>query len=188
MGNPESANKTWIRSLVAELKLAREQGPAADLSQSRTQLEMSDVCEQIRNAVTEINDELGYQALYFLDFLPPHRSIFRVSFDKAGTRYSLELVVRQTGPVAVFHCMEKTPGWLGRHIFGRAHFSTSRVVCSQEFNSSAIARETIQMWVAYVLSGFNRKYNPTARSASDMKSFMTLPSASEIQFGISKTT
>jgi hypothetical protein len=160
MGRRKAASTDWIGSLVTELDLVEEAGPVADLSDFRAQMEEFHLLERIRQTVAAVNEEVGYQALELLDFLPPQRSVMRLAFSKKRTEYTLEIVVRASGPGVVFHSAAKSHGTWERYLYGCSRPLESNIAFKQDFNPAAITDETIRVWFSYLLSGFNKKFSP----------------------------
>jgi hypothetical protein len=158
MNRHEGAGSDWIGSLVEELDLFVKE-PVADLSQFRALLEECRLPERIRQTVGIVNRELGYAALDLLDFLPPHRSILRLSFWKKKTEYVMEIVLRTTGPAVVFHSVTTPSSW-ERYIYGYQRPSGSRIVFNQSFMPEEITDATVKIWFSFLLSEFAKKFNP----------------------------
>jgi hypothetical protein len=159
MNRNKSAGSDWIRSLVKQLDLV-EKDPITDLSRFRTLLEECQLPERIREIVGAVNREVGYQALYLLDFLPPQRSILRLSFSMKKTEYILEIVLRTSGPAVVFHSATSAPGAWERYLHGYSRSSGSHIAFNQNFIPAEITDETIKVWFSYLLSGFDKQFDP----------------------------
>ena len=160
MGQSKSTNGDWIGSLISELDLAQEKGLVADISTFRAQLNDSRLPERIRQTVIDVNKKVGYQALYLLDFLQPQRTVLRLSFTKKRTEYLMEIVLRTSGPAVVFHSLTKAPGPWERYLYGYARSLGSRIAFNQNFDPPAITDEILKIWFSFLLSGFNKKFNP----------------------------
>lgn len=159
-----TVTKTRVRagfgSLVKELDLVERKDSVVDLSPFRSQLEESQLPERIRQIVAAINGEAGYQALYLLDFLPPQRSVLRLSFSKKRTEYIMEIVLRSSGPAVVFHSVTGAPGAWERYLHGYSRSIGSHIAFNQNFKPAEITDEIMRVWFSFLLSGFNGKFNP----------------------------
>jgi len=160
MGQSKNTSGDWIGSLISELDLAEEKGPVADISTFRTQVNDFRLPERIRHTVIEVNEKLGYQALYLLDFLQPQRTVLRLSFTKKKTEYIMEIVLRTSGPAIVLYSMTKAPGPWERYLYGYTRYLGSRIAFNQHFDPPAITDEIMKIWFSFLLSGFNKKFNP----------------------------
>ena len=160
MNSHKGASSGWIGSLVKELDLVKEKDPVVDLSRFRTQLEECQLPERIRETVATVNGEVGYHALSLLDFLPPQRSVLRLSFSKKRTEYIMEIVLRTSGPAVVFHSVTGAPGAWERYLHGYSRSVGSHIAFNQNFKPAEITNETMRVWFSFLLSGFNRKFNP----------------------------
>jgi len=159
MNHNKSAGGDWVGSLVKNLDLVHKD-PTADLSRFRTLLEESHLPERIRQTAETVNKEVGYHALYLLDFSPPQRSILYLSFSKKKSEYIMEIVLRTAGPSVVFHSVTRAPGAWERYLYGYSRTSGSRIAFNQNFNPAEITDETVRIWFSFLLSGFDKKFDP----------------------------
>jgi hypothetical protein len=162
----KDASSDWISSLVTELDLNKEKKPVVDSSLFRTQLEECQLPERIRQTAAAINVEVGYQALHLLDFLPPQRSVLRLSFSKKKTEYIMEIVLRTSGPAVVFHYVTGTPGSWQRYLYGYSRSVRSHIALKQDFKPTIITNEILRAWFSFLLSGFDKKFNPGLQTGS----------------------
>src|SRR5579863_337428 len=140
-------NSNWIGSLVRKLNLnKKEKEPRADLDNFRTQLDKYEIPERIRQTAAAINEEIGYQALYLLDFLPPQHSVVRISFSKNKTEYVMKIVLRASGPAVVFHSLTGRYGSWRHYIYKVSHSTGSHLAFQQNFMPAAITDEIMRSW------------------------------------------
>jgi hypothetical protein len=166
MDRHKNASSDWIGSLVTELDLIKEKEAVADLSCFRAQLEESQLLERIHETVATINGKVGYQVLYMLDFLPPQRSVLRLSFSKNKTEYIMEIVLRTSGPAVVFHSVTRASGSWDRYLHGSSPSLGAHIAFNQNFKPAEISNETMRTWFSFLLSGFKRKFHPGMRLQS----------------------
>jgi hypothetical protein len=166
MGPHQKASNDWICSLVTELDLIKEKKPVADLNLFRTQLEECQLPERIRQTVAAINGEMGYRALNLLDFLPPQRSVLHVSLSRKKTEYIMEIVIRTSGPAVVFHYVTGAPGSWERYLYGFWRTMGSHIAFNQGFKPAKITDEIVRGWLSFLLSGFDKKFNPELETGS----------------------
>jgi hypothetical protein len=159
MNRHKGTGSDWVTSLVNELDLV-EKDPVANLSRFRTLVEECHLPERIQQTVVTVNKEVGYQALHLLDFLPPHRSILHLSFCKKKTKYTMEIVLRTSGPAVVFHSVPRAIGAWNRYLFGCSRDSRSHIAFKQNFIPGEITDESIKVWFSFLLSGFDKKFDP----------------------------
>ena len=95
-----------------------------------------------------------------MDFLQPQRIVLRLSFNKKKTEYIMEMVLRTSGPAVVFHSVTKSPGPWERYLYGYSRSPGSRIAFNQNFDPLAITDEMLKIWFSFLLSGFNKKFNP----------------------------
>ena len=144
-------NDGWIGSLVKETKLIKEKEPVVDLDSVRALLETYQIPERIRQTVTAINEEIGYQALYLLDFLPPQRSVVRLSFFKKKTEYIMKIVLRTNGPAVVFQSVTGAHGSWRHYIYKVSHAGGSHVAFKRAFIPAKITDEIIRGWFRFLV-------------------------------------
>jgi hypothetical protein len=163
-------NGGWIGPLVKETKLIKEKEPVVDLDSFRAQLDKYQLPERIRQTVAAINGEFGYQALYLLDFLPPQRSVLRLSFLKNKTEYIMKIVLRTNGPAVVFQSVTGAHGSWRHYIYKVSHAVGSHVAFKQTFMPAKITDEIMRGWFRFHLSGFDKKFKP------EMSGWIEIPS------------
>jgi hypothetical protein len=139
-----------------------------NLDSVRALLETYRIPERIRQTVTAINEEIGYEALYLLDFLPPQRSVVRLSFFKKKTEYIMKIVLRTNGPAVVFQSVTGAHGSWRHYIYKVSHAMGSRVAFKQTFMPAKITDEIIRSWFRFLLSGFNKKFKPEMLGSIEM--------------------
>jgi hypothetical protein len=155
-----SPNSDWIGSLVKEIKLIKQNVPVVDLDSSRAQLEKYQMPERVRQTAAAVNEKIGDQALYLLDFLPPQHSVVRLSFWKNKTEYVMKIVLRTSGPAVIFQSVTGVYGSWRRYICGVSHSWGSHVAFKQTFMPAKITDEIIRHWFRFLLSGFDKKFKP----------------------------
>ena len=163
-------NSSWIGSLVKEIKLIKEKEPVGDLDRFRAQLDKYQIPERIRQTAAAINEEIGYQALYLLDFLPPQHSVVRLSFSKNKTEYIMKIVLRTSGPAVVFQSVTGVHGSWQRYIYKVSHAVGSNVAFKQTFMPAKITDEIMRGWFRFLLSGFDKKFKPEMPRSIEMSS------------------
>ena len=142
-------NSLWIGSLVKDLDIVREKDPGVDLNGLRAQLDKYQLRERIRQTLAAINEELGYQALYLLDFLPPQHSVVRASISKNKNEYIMKIVLRAIGPAVVFHSVTSSYGSWRKYIHKVSHSAGSHIPFEQNFIPATITDEIITDWFLF---------------------------------------
>jgi hypothetical protein len=170
MDHPINLNSHWIGSLIKELNLAKEKEPGVDLHDFRTQLDKYQLTERIRQTAAAINEEIGYQALYLLDFQPPQHSVVRLSFSKKKTEYIMKIVLRASGPAVVFHSVTGGYGSWRHYIYKVSRSAGSHIAFEQNFMPATITDEIMRGWFCFLLSGFDRKFKPGMSRSVEMPS------------------
>ncbi len=153
-------NSRRIGSLIKELHIVREQEPSGDLNGFWAQLDKYQLPERIRHAAAAINEEIGYQALYVYDFLPPQHSVVRVSISKNKNEYIMKIVLRTSGPAVVFHSVTTGYGLWRKYIYKVLHSVGSHIAFEQNFMPATITDEIIRDWFCFLVSGFEKKFKP----------------------------
>jgi hypothetical protein len=153
-------NSRWIGSLVKEVDIVREKEPSVDLNGFRAQLDKYQLSERIRQTAAVINEEIGYQALYLLDFVPPQHSVVSVSISKNKNEYIMKIVLRASGPAVVFHSVTRGYGSWRKFIYKVLHSAGSHIAFEQNFMPASITDEIIRDWFCFLVSGFEKKFKP----------------------------
>jgi hypothetical protein len=153
-------NSRRIGSLIKELYIVREQEPSVDLNGFRAQLDKYQLPERIRQTAAAINEEIGYQALYLLDFLPPQHSVVRVSISKNKNEYIMKIVLRASGPAVVFHSVTRGYGSWRKFIYKVSRSAGWHIAFEQNFMPATITDEIIWGWFCFLISGFEKKFKP----------------------------
>jgi hypothetical protein len=153
-------NSDWIGSLFKEIKLINEKEPVVDLDSSRAQLDKYQIPERVRQTAAAVNEKIGDQALYLLDFLPPQHTVVRLSFSKNKTEYIMKIVLRTSGPAVVFQSVAGVHGSWQRYIYRASHAGGSHVAFKRTFIPAKITDEIIRSWFRFLLSGFDKKFRP----------------------------
>lgn len=161
----KDAGNDWIGSLVKELSLANDKDGAA-LGSFRTQMEECKLSERIRQTVTAVNREVGYQALYLLEFLPPRHTVLHLLFYKNRTEYIMDIVLRAGGPVVVFHSINGTHGSWERYLYGCRRLMRLHIAFRQKFKPALITNETMRAWFSFLLSGFDKRFKSGMETGS----------------------
>jgi hypothetical protein len=153
-------NSRRIVSLVKDLDIVREKDPRVDLNGFRAQLDKYQLPERIRQTAAAINEEIGYQALYLLYFLPPQHSVVRVSISKNKIEYIMKIVLRASGPAIVFHSVTRGHRSWRKYIYKVFHSAGSHIAFEQNFMPATITDEIIRGWFCFLVSGFEKKFKP----------------------------
>lgn len=164
------SNSGWISPLIKKLNLIKEKDPAVDLDSFRAQLDKCQLPERIRQTAAAVNEEIGYKALYLLDFLPPHHSVVRLSFSKNETEYIMKIVLRTSGPAVVFRSVTAAHGSWRHSICNVSHALGSRVAFNQTFIPANITDEIMRGWFCFLLSGFHKKFKPRISRSIEIRS------------------
>ena len=153
-------NSRRIDSPVKKLDIVREKEPGADLNDFWAQLDKYQLPERIRQTAAAINEEIGYQALYLLDFLPPQNSVVHVSISKNKNEYIMKIVFRASGPAVVFHSVTRGYGLWRKFIYKVSRSVGSHIAFEQHFMPAIITDEIIRGWFCFLVSGFEKKFKP----------------------------
>ena len=153
-------NSRRIGSPVKKLDIVREKEPSVDINGIRTQLDKYQLPERIRQTAAAINEEIGHQALYLLDFLPPQHSVVRVSISKNKNEYIMKIVLRASGPAVVFHSVTRGYGLWRKFIYKVSHSAGLHITFEQNFMPATITDEIIMGWFCFLVSGFDKKFKP----------------------------
>ena len=153
-------NGRWIGSRVKKLDVVREKAPGVDFNGFRAELDKYQLAERIRQTAAAINEEIGYQALYVLDFLPPQHSVVRVSISKNKNEYIMKIVLRASGPAVVFHSVTRGYGLWRKFIYRVSHSAGSHIAFEQNFTPATITDEIIRGWFCFLVSRFEKKFKP----------------------------
>lgn len=156
--NPRRGNDDWINPQLKRLNLAGQKTVNPALDTYWSQIEESELTERIGKLVTEVNRAAGYHILRMVDFLPPQKSILRVSFIKGRYKHSMEILIRDSGIVLLFSTRKHSGiDWLG--LFSAISMrNRSTVVWEQVIHPGQIAEQNIQSWLSYLLSGLDKKF------------------------------
>jgi hypothetical protein len=168
-------HQSWINPLLAQLNLVQEEQSLADFRPDWAKMEECRLQERIRKVVADVNGAAGYHVLELLDFLPPQKTVLRISYSKQDTKHSLEIVVRGSGAVAVFS-KKKADKW-ERFFPNRSRKGARVTVFEQDFQPAEILEEDIQSWISYLLSGFEKKFKPREKPHLSEKSELRMNAA-----------
>jgi hypothetical protein len=156
-----NGHRSWINPLLTQLNLVQEEQSLADFRAYWTQMEECQLLERIRRIVADVNGAAGHHVLELLDFLPPQRTVLRISYFKQHTKHSMEIVVRGNGAAAVFS-KRRSSTW-ERYFPNHSRKGARLTVFDQDFRPAEILEEDIQSWISYLLSGFEKKFKPSER-------------------------
>ena len=160
----------WIDTLLSQLDLVEKREVQADLRPQWSRLEESQLPERIRNIIADVNGAAGYHLLELLDFLPPQKTVLRLSFSKNHTEHVMEIEVDENGSSLVFYSVAKNPDLWERYFRNHSR-KANRVTCLElDLHPSEILEADVRAWVAYVLSGFKNKFKPTLNCQSSASS------------------
>jgi hypothetical protein len=164
------SNSRRIGSLVKKLDIVREKEPGVDPNGFRTQLDKYQLPERIRETAAAINEEMGYQALYLLDYLPPQHSVLRVSISKNKIEYIMKIVIRASGPAVVFYSVTRGYGLWRKFISKVSHSAGSHIAFEQNFMPATITDEITRGWFCFLVSGFEKKFKPEMSDSDERPS------------------
>jgi hypothetical protein len=170
-----NGHQSWISPLLTHLNLVREEQFLADFRSYRTQMEECQLPERIRRVVANVNGAAGYHVLELLDFLPPQKTVLRISYSKEHTRHSMEIVARESGAAALFY-RKKSDKW-ERFFPNHSRKGVRVTVFEQDFHPAEILEEDIQSWISYLLSGFEKKFKPSEKLQLSEKSDLRMNAA-----------
>ncbi len=150
----------WINTLLSQLDLADTSEDRADLRPQWARIEESRLPERIRQVVAEVNGAAGYHLLEILDYLPPQKTVLRLSFSKNHTEHVMEIEVDENGSSLVFYSAAKSPDIWERYFRNHTRKANRVTYLEQDLHPSEILEADVRAWVSYVLSGFKNKFKP----------------------------
>jgi hypothetical protein len=150
----------WINTLLSQLDLADTREERVDLRPQWSRIEESRLPERIRQVVADVNGAAGYHLLEMLDYLPPQKTVLRMSFSKNHTEHVMEIEVDENGSTLVFYSAEKSPDIWERYFRNHARKANRVTFLELDLHPSEILEEDVRAWVSYVLSGFKNKFKP----------------------------
>jgi hypothetical protein len=153
----------WINPLLAQLDLVRTNEAPIDLGRYRAQIEECRLPERIRKVAADVNRAAGAQLLEFLDFLPPQKTVLRVSFSKDRTENALEISLDERGATVVFYSTKKTRYAWERYFPNPSKEGYSTTVLELDFHAAEILEKDIENWFSYLLSEFDKKFKPSPK-------------------------
>jgi hypothetical protein len=156
-------HQSWINPLLMQLDLARSENDLVDFRDYWTQLEEYRLPERIRQIVAGVNGTAGYHVLELLDFLPPQRTVLRITFTKQHTEHIMELVLRERGPAVKFYSLKKPSNSWGSFFTNPSRTQSRTTFLEEEFHAAEILDDSIQSWFSYLLSGFEKKFKPDVK-------------------------
>jgi hypothetical protein len=172
-----SGHQSWINPLLTQLNLVQEEQSLADFRPDWAKMEECQLPERIRRVVADVNGAAGYHVLELLDFLPPQKTVLRISYSKQQTDYVMEILLRESGGVLVFYSSRKTPDRWGRYFQSHARKGKRVNILEQDFHPAEVLDEDIRSWVSYLLSGFENKFKPSERLQLSEKSDLRMNAA-----------
>jgi hypothetical protein len=175
LNEKQEVHQGWINSLLTQHDLAQMNEARADLRSSRDHMEECQLPERIRKVVADVNGTAGYHVLGLLDFLPPQKTVLRVSFPKQNEEHVLEIMLRERGATIVFYSRRKTHPIWGHFIQNHSRFGNSTTLLKLDFHPAEILDKNIESWFSYLLSGFKKKFKPSMKQPS--------PEGSEVRMG-----
>ncbi len=156
--NQRRGNNDWINPQLKRLNLAGEKRVDPGQDTYWSQIEESELTERIGKLVTEVNRAAGSHILSMVDFLPPQKSILRVSFIKGRFKHSMEILIRDSGIVLVFSTRKHAGIDWGRLFSVISLRNRSTVVWEQVIHPGQVVEQNIQAWLSYLLSGLDKKF------------------------------
>ncbi len=158
--------EVWINSLLTKLDLVKSNEGSVDLGQYWDQIEECHLTERIRKIVADVNEAAGYHVLELLDFLPPQRTVLRVSFFKKHLELVMEIVVDEGGTGLMFYSVAKSNEMWDRYFPNHSRKGNRVTFQEQDIYPAEVLEKDVQAWISYVLSGFNKKFKPSPRDQS----------------------
>ena len=153
-------NENWINPLLKRLDLLREGEANLPRNAYWRQIEECELVERIGRLVAEVNRAAGYRVLEMVDFLPPQKSVLRVSFDRQPVKHSLEIAIRDGGIVLMFSTRTRfSSAW--RHIvsaFSNTKKRNSTIVWEQTIHPEEMLEQNLQAWISFLLSGLDKRF------------------------------
>ena len=157
--NQKRGNEYWINPLLERLDLLREGDRDLARDAYWKQIEDCELVERVGRLIVEVNRAAGYRILEMVDFLPPQRSILRVSFERRLVKHSMEVVIRESGIFLMFSTKKRDlTGWRRYFPTYSLRKYTSTRVWEQLIHPEEIAEQNIQAWISYLLSGLDKKF------------------------------
>jgi hypothetical protein len=160
LDHTHNSHRAWIDSLLTQLDLVKEEAVNVSPNVYWSQLEKSRLSERIGRIVADVNGAAGYHVLEMLDFLPPQRTVLRVSFRKHWHRHHMELVLRGSGFILVFTTSRRVPSGLDRYLPSFTSKGNTTVVWQRVIQPNETLDTDIQAWLSYLLSGLDRAFKP----------------------------
>jgi hypothetical protein len=163
LNEKHEADGDWIDPLLAHLDLVRTNEGPVDPGLLRAQIEECHLPDRIRKVVAEVNRAAGLHLLEFLDFLPPHKTVLRVSFSKDRAEYVLEIELGERGATVIFYCTKNARNAWEHYLpkYARKRYRTT--VLELDFHAAEILEKDIGSWFSYLLSGFEKKFKPSPK-------------------------
>jgi hypothetical protein len=158
------AEGDWINSILKQQNLLQPQKEkSVDLKPCWSQIEECQMAERIRQIVADINRAAGYYMLELQDFLPPQSTILNIRFSKWYAEYVLEIVAREGGvATVVFYSLSKVSDLWEHYFRNQSRLRKSSTSLKLDFHPAEILNDDLQIWFAYLLSGFKNKLKPIA--------------------------
>jgi hypothetical protein len=155
------ADNDWINSLLTQRDLLQpEEYKSLDVRHCWAQIEECQLEERIQKIVADVNEAAGYQVLDLLHFLPPQTTILSVKFSKEDTEYAFKIEARENGATVVFYSISKVSGLWERCFPNSMRLRKRSIIFEQDLHPAEILTEDLQKWFAYLLSGFDKKFEP----------------------------
>ncbi len=158
-----SVSTNWVKPLLKSMGLVGSTDAAEHFLNLRMEIEKSGLVKNVTEITSQINSEANNRILDVHEFLPPARSIARVSFSKNRVDYILEIVVRLAGPKVVFYTSRKAR--VGFQVFfgGDPVAASCKVELSLPIRPELVTAGDLQLWFVYLLSSFKEKFKPVSR-------------------------
>jgi hypothetical protein len=93
-----------------------------------------------------------------LDFLPPQKTVLRVSFSEEGTGNKMEIVVREHSAAVVSRSRKEISGARALYLPKSPRVRNRTTFVDLDFPAAEILEENIERWFSYLLSRFESKY------------------------------
>jgi hypothetical protein len=149
-----------INPILAQLDLVRRNEAPIDPRHYRAQIEECQLPERIGKIVADLNRAAGYHLLEMVYFLPPQKTVLRVSFSKDETDYEMEIVLDEHSAAVVFYSLKGiSKGW-ARYFSISTRRRNRTTFFDLDFQAAEIQEENLNNWFSYLLSGLEKKFRP----------------------------
>jgi hypothetical protein len=177
MEKNSNGKQSWISPLLTKLDLVQANVELIDFRPCWAHLEECRLPERMRKIVADVNGAAGYHVLELLDFLPPQKTVLRVSYSEQRNEHVMQIVVRENGAGVIFYSIRKTRDMWERYFPNRSRKGSRMTVLDLDLHPMEILEEDIQNWISYLLSGFEKKFKPHAKQQLSESSDLRMSAA-----------